>query len=121
MMEEKPLVTLTADDLKTKYKLRPYFIRTHGAAMGAFGKPKRWIEEEVVAYLRELGSAARRAREEAAAKTSERLGFIQDKIREIRSLSSTGSGKVGDIKGRGGRTGRGDPSTDSRRAVGKTA
>lgn len=97
------IVVLEQRDLETKYKLRPFFIRQHGKAMGAFGKPKRWIESEVVLYLSNLGAKARIERENAEALRLEqerRIEAIKSRIKQRATVTPIGAGR---IMGKGGK------------------
>jgi tyrosyl-tRNA synthetase len=99
----KTLDILDAKDLESQYKLRPYFIRVHGASMGAFGKPKLWNRAEVERYIEELSTAARREREAREAAAEEQTRTIDGFRRRVRSVQKVSPISDDKIKGRGGR------------------
>ena len=97
------IVVLDQNDLETKYKLRPFFIRRHGKAMGAFGKPKRWIESEVVLYLSNLGTKARLERENAEMLRMDQERKIEAMKSRIKSSATVVPIGAGRMMGRGGK------------------
>jgi hypothetical protein len=89
---------ITDAELVAEYKLTKNFIDRHSREMGGRGRPRRFIRENVEAFLRKLHEATQIDARAIAAAGAEDRKVIDAAVRGV-----VGPGEVGDIAGRGGR------------------